>query len=48
MSYNFFWTSQGIYCMDYEGDVASLTMLFLKILLSGTSVECIMGRLPVL
>ena len=43
MSFNFFRTSQGVYCMDYEGDVASL---FLKILLSGTNVECIMGCLP--
>ena len=48
MSFNFFKTSQGVYCMDYEGDVASLTMWFLKILLSGTSSDCIMGRLSVL
>ena len=36
--------------MDYEGDVASLTMWFFKILLSGTSSDCIciMGRLSVL
>ena len=28
MSFNFFRTSQGVYCMDYEGDVASLTVIF--------------------
>ena len=48
MSFNFFRTSHGVYCMDYEGDVASLTRCFLKILLSGTSSDCIMGRLSVL
>ena len=46
MSFNFFRTSQGVYCMDYEGDIASLTTRFLKILLSGNSIECIMGLLP--
>ena len=44
MSFNFFRTSQCVYCMDYEGDVASLTMRFLKILLSGTSIDCTMRQ----
>ena len=30
MPFNFFRTSQGVYCMDYEGDVASLTTVIFK------------------
>ena len=42
MSLNFFRTSQGIHCMDYDGNVASLTTSFQ---FSGTSMPaCIMRQ----
>ena len=46
MSFNFFRTSQRVYYMDFEGDVASLT--FLIIFCSGASSDCIMGHKSVL